>query len=72
MGNREVIIDILAEYAGPMAKFVVQKTLKDLEVSLDDITGNQLDNVLKQIIERCVYDRQKHRQIKRAIFLKLN
>ena len=65
----KILEDIIVENAGPLGKFVVKKSLSDLDMhpgSMDESAQNRL---IDMVLERAVFDRDKWPSIRKNILL---
>jgi len=59
---------IIVEHAGPMGKFVVKKSMIDLGVEQDAITGNMQTRFIDMVLERAIFDRDRWDNIRNEIY----
>ncbi len=67
MGNVEAIESIVAEKAGPVAKVVSNKVLKELSATRTSLTDELLPVFVDLLVKRAVQDEPSRRQIRQRI-----
>ena len=61
----------MIELSGPLGKFVLKKTLKELGLKPDDFPEEKLENLVKLIIPKVVFDKSLHHTAYRTLVKKL-
>jgi len=50
---------VIVEHAGPMGKFVVKKSLSDLGIDANSISGDTQKKLIDMVLERAIYDKSR-------------
>ena len=58
---------IIVQYAGPLGKFVVKKSLADLGCDTMNLTPDIRPKLVDMVLERAIYDRERWHAIRREI-----
>ncbi len=66
----KVIEETLTNYAGPIARYVIKKAMKDLKLD-DDVPPHMISKFLDVVIERAIFDPTKHALVKKDIVTEL-
>ena len=56
--------ELVVEYAGPLGKFVIKKTIADMGVSPESFDKDQLNQFIDTVLERSIYDPAKWKSVK--------
>ena len=67
MSDLKVLSSELASYAGEMTPFIVEKAFRDVKLKGDDIPPTMRKKVIDIILERIVFDREKHYTLRRDL-----
>lgn len=63
----QALESIIVEYAGPMGKFVIKKSMMDLGLDNGSITPDLKNKLIDMVLERAIFDRNRWRTIRREI-----
>ena len=58
---------IIVEHAGPMGKFVIKKTLADLDISPTAQDRESANKLIDTVLKRCIFDTDKWVPVKKQI-----
>ena len=59
--------NIIVENAGPMGKFIIKKSMSDIGVEPEQITGATQVKFIDMVLERAIFDENKRGTIRRVI-----
>ncbi|MCK5309506.1 MAG: hypothetical protein KAJ33_02045 [Thermoplasmata archaeon] len=59
--------NIIVENAGPMGKFIIKKSMSDIGVEPEQITGATQVKFIDMVLERAIFDENKRVTIRREI-----
>ena len=71
MSDLQILSIELASYAGEMAPYIVEKAFKDMKLQGEDIPPTMRRKVVDTILERIVFDRDKHYKIRQELMNRL-
>ena len=60
MSDLKILSDELASYAGDMAPYIVEKAFRDMKLHGDNIPPTMRLKIVDMILERIVFDRNRH------------
>ncbi len=63
----QALESIIVEHAGPMGKFIVKKSMADLETDLNSITGSIQKRLIDMVLERAIFDKERWDIIRKEI-----
>ena len=72
MSDLKRLSNELASYAGEMTPFIVEKTFKDMKLHGEDIPPTMRRKVIDILLERIVFDQEKHHALRRELMSTLD
>ena len=72
MSDLKILSSGLASYAGEMAPYIVEKAFKDMRLQGENIPPTMRLKVVDMILERIVFDRNKHYDMRLELLQSLN
>ena len=67
MSDLRILSSELASYAGEMAPYIVEKAFRDMKLQGDKIPPTMRKKVVDIILDRIVFDREKHHALRREL-----
>lgn len=67
MGLIDDLIEAIVEYSGPLGKFVVIKSIKDLDYDPNNLTRDEIRTLINTVTERAIFDPERRRVAKRKL-----
>ena len=69
VSNNEIRVleRIIVDNAGPMGKFIIKKSLSDIGVPPESITGNMQTKFIDMVLERAIFDTDRRKIVRRTI-----
>jgi len=68
MGSQvEILESIIVDYAGPMGKFVVRKSMADLGLEGSQLPPESQNQLIDMVLERAIFDKDRWNLIRREI-----
>jgi len=67
----EILEKRLAEFAGPIAPFVVKKQLKDMCLAREDVTDADIPNLVKRCVVAAIFDPSLQPVVERSLLKSL-
>ena len=62
-----VLENIIVESAGPMGKFIIKKSLSDIGVNPESITGDTQIKFIDMVLERAIFDTDRRKIVRKEI-----
>lgn len=59
--------EIIVDHAGPLGKFVIKKSIKDLGLDLGSFDKKTKEKFISLVLERAIYDTTKWDSVRREI-----
>ncbi len=72
MSDLRTLSNELVTYAGEMAPYIVQKAFSDMNIKGDNIPPTMRLKVVDTILERIIFDRNKHYDMRLELLQHLN
>ncbi len=72
MSDMKILSSELVSYAGEMAPFIVEKAFRDVRLHGEDIPPTMRRKVVDIILDRIVFDREKHHALRRDLMKSLD
>ena len=72
MSDLKILSNELVSYAGDMAPYIVEKAFKDMRLQGENIPPTMRLKVVDMILERIVFDRNKHYDMRLELLNSLN
>ena len=66
-GDIQILENIIVDNAGPMGKFIIKKSMADIGVDLEQITGATQIKFVDMVLERAIFDETKRGIIRKEI-----
>ena len=63
----DMLTNLMVQYAGPFAKFVVAKTIKDMGYDVETFPYDKIRELIITSVERAIFDPVKREQAKKEI-----
>ena len=67
MSDLKILSNELMSYAGEMAPYIVEKAFRDVKLQGDKIPPTMRRKVVDMILDRIVFDREKHHTLRREL-----
>ena len=67
----QALESVIVEHAGPMGKFIVKKSMDDLGLEANLITGDAQKKLIDMVLERAIYDKDRWGIIRKEISVAL-
>ena len=67
MSDLKILSNELMSYAGEMAPFIVEKAFRDVKLQGDKIPPTMRKKVVDIILDRIVFDQEKHQALRREL-----
>ena len=62
-----VLENIVVESSGPMGKFIIKKSLADIGVPQESITGDTQAKFIDMVLERAIFDTDRRKVVRKKI-----
>ena len=72
MSDMRILSNELAPYAGEMAPYIVEKAFRDMKLQGENIPPTMRLKVVDTILERIMFDRNKHYDMRLELLQSLN
>ena len=72
MSDLRTLTNELASYAGEMAPYIVEKAFRDMKLKGENIPPTMRLKVVDTILERIIFDRDKHYTLRLELLTTLN
>lgn len=72
MSDMKILSNELESYAGEMAPFIVEKVFRDMKLQGENIPPTMRRKVIDIILERIVFDQEKHHALRRELLSTLD
>ena len=72
MNDLKILSDGLTSYAGEMAPFIVEKVFRDMKLHDGNIPPTMRRKVVDILLERIVFDQEKHHALRRELMSTLD
>ena len=72
MSDLKILSSELVSYAGDMAPYIVEKAFKDMKLQGENIPPTMRLKVVDMILERIIFDRNKHYDMRLELLQSLN
>ena len=66
-GEIKILENIIVDNAGPMGKFIIKKSMADIGVDSEQITGATQVKFIDMVLERAIFDENKREIIRKEI-----
>ncbi len=67
MKEIDVLERELVELAGPLAKFVIKKQIRDMGLQRENFPKDRLGELIERSVKNAIFDPKKQREVSRAL-----